>query len=53
VEVLQQDRAARAGGDRVLVVGDGDAGGGGKVGHGSFLVQVIGYRILLFDSFLI
>ena len=33
VEILQQDRPARAGGDRVLVVGDGDAGSGGKRGQ--------------------
>nr|GEU28368.1 hypothetical protein [Tanacetum cinerariifolium] len=29
VEVLQQNGATRPGGDRVLIVGDGDAGGGG------------------------
>ncbi len=33
LEVLQQQRAARAGGQRVLVVGDGRAGGGGEASY--------------------
>jgi hypothetical protein len=46
VEVLQQHGAARTGGDRILVVGNGDAGGGGEVGHGSFL-----FKLLAIDLF--
>src|SRR5690606_7267383 len=35
VEVLEEDGAARAGGEGVLVVGDGNARGGGERGGGA------------------
>jgi hypothetical protein len=50
VEVLQQHGAARAGRDRVLVVGDGDAGGGGQLGHGGASYVVKFYRYIFIDS---
>jgi hypothetical protein len=37
VEVLQQQRAARAGAERVLVVGDRNPGGGGQRWFGGSL----------------